>query len=218
MHTHTQRTRLAGARPSRLAVAVLAALALAGCSSAQGDTPVDAADEAAGLVTVEDAWVKAAESGMSAAFGTLENTGTSEVVVTSVSSPTSPALELHETVDDGAGQMVMREREGGFAIPAGGSLVLEPGGNHIMLMELTDPLLAGDEVTFTLTFSDDSQRDFTAPVKDYSGANETYHESDSGSPHGSDGHESDHSGAGGGHDGSDDGGSDHSGAVGGEDR
>lgn len=68
--------------------------------------------------------------------------------------------------------------EGGFVIPAGGEFALAPGANHIMLMDLQSPLLAGDETTFTLTFSDDSTYEFTAPVKDYSGANENYDEGD----------------------------------------
>jgi len=96
------------------------------------------------------------------------------VTVVSVSSPSSDMMELHETVENESGEMVMREIEGGFVIPAGSELTLEPGGNHIMLMDLTAPLLAGDEATFTLTFSDDSTYEFTAPVKDYSGANENY--------------------------------------------
>ena len=83
-------------------------------------------------------------------------------------------LELHETVENESGAMIMREIEGGFVIPAGETLDLVPGGNHIMLMDLTDPLAAGEEVTFTLTFSDDSSYEFTAPVKDYAGANENY--------------------------------------------
>ena len=70
--------------------------------------------------------------------------------------------------------MVMREKDGGFVIPAGGKLALEPGANHIMLMGLSGPLTAGSDVTFTLTFSDDSTYEVTAPVKDYSGANENY--------------------------------------------
>ena len=41
-------------------------------------------------------------------------------------------------------------------------------------MDLTAPLVAGEEATFTLTLSDGSTFAFTAPVKDYSGANESY--------------------------------------------
>lgn len=160
------------------ALAVVSVLALAACSgAAEADAPSSSPDgTAAGSVTVEDAWVKSAESGMSAAFGQIENTGDADVTVVSVASPASTMLELHETVENETGEMVMREKDGGFTIPAGGVLALEPGASHIMLMDLTAPVVAGDEVTFTLTFSDDSTLAFTAPAKDYSGANETYAE------------------------------------------
>ena len=65
-------------------------------------------------------------------------------------------MQLHETVQNESGQMVMREVEGGFVIPAHGSLELTPGGNHLMFMDLTAPLRAGDETTITLTFSGQS--------------------------------------------------------------
>ncbi|HSP52928.1 MAG TPA: copper chaperone PCu(A)C, partial [Cryobacterium sp.] len=80
----------------------------------------------------------------------------------------------HETVANDAGDMVMQEKPGGFVVPAGGSIELAPGGSHIMLMGLTGPLAAGDEATFTLTLDDGSSLEFSAPVKDYTGANETY--------------------------------------------
>jgi len=43
-----------------------------------------------------------------------------------------------------------------------------------MLMDLTAPLVAGDDVTLTLTYSDGTSSEITAPVKDYAGANENY--------------------------------------------
>jgi periplasmic copper chaperone A len=81
---------------------------------------------------------------------------------------------LHETVENASGSMVMQEKKGGFTIPAKGSLELAPGGNHLMLMDLTGPIKAGDDVTFTLTMKDGSTYEFTAPAKDYTGANENY--------------------------------------------
>jgi copper(I)-binding protein len=153
------------------------ALALAGCGTTAGASPDDAdgaAEPAGENVTLSDGWVKAADSGMSAAFGELTNAGSDDVTVVSATTEASSMLELHETVENESGEMIMREIEGGFVIPAGDTLALEPGGSHIMLMDLTDPLEAGEEVTFTLTFADDSTYEFTAPVKDYSGANENY--------------------------------------------
>lgn len=158
------------ARPKMSALTVAVAVALAGCGSTARPADLLAAE----AVAVDDAWVKAAESGRSAAFGQIENTGDADVTVVSVSSPASTMLELHETVETETGEMVMREKDGGFTIPAGTALLLAPGASHIMLMDLVAPVRAGDDVTFTLTFSDDSTLDFTAPAKDYSGANESY--------------------------------------------
>lgn len=151
-----------------------ATLALAGCGVTADAVPDDAAAPAGQNVTLTDGWVKAADSGMSAAFGELTNAGPEDVTVVSATTEASSMLELHETVENETGEMVMREIEGGFVVPAGDTLGLEPGGNHLMLMDLADPLEAGEEVTFTLTFSDDSTYEFTVPVKDYSGANENY--------------------------------------------
>lgn len=144
------------------------------CSSQDDDAPEDSGSTASAALTVEDVWVKSAESGMSAAFGVLTNSSDEAVTVTSASSSASGMVELHETVEDADGQMVMRQKDGGFVVPANGTFVLEPGGNHLMLMNLNAPVKAGDEVNFTLTLSDGSTLDFTAPAKDYSGANEHY--------------------------------------------
>ncbi len=166
--TRTTKTAL----PRLAALAALTLLTLTGCASA-GDDPADTTP-AGDAVTIEDAWIKATDDDMSAAFGSVRNTGDADLTVVSATTDAARTVELHETVENEAGEMVMREIEGGFTIPAGDALPLEPGGDHIMLMGLTGPLAAGDEVTVTLTFSDDSTFAFTAPVKDYSGANENY--------------------------------------------
>ncbi|WP_292728840.1 copper chaperone PCu(A)C [Microbacterium sp. UBA837] len=152
---------------------VAAALGLAGCASASPSTPATTEAES---VTITDAWVKAADSSMSAAFGVLENSADSDATIVSVSSDASSMMELHEVVDDGSGSMVMQEKDGGFVIPAGGSLTLEPGGYHFMLMDLTAPLVAGEDATFTVTFDDGSTMAFVAPVKDFTGADENYND------------------------------------------
>lgn len=160
-----------------IALALLAAAAAttAACSATPAPTP--AATEAAPsaeMVTVTDAWVKTADEGMTAGFGTLTNEGVADATVVSVTTDAATMSELHETVEDESGAMVMRPIEGGFVLPAGEDFILQPGGNHLMMMDLTAPLHAGDEVPFTLTFADGSALTFTAVVKDYSGANENY--------------------------------------------
>lgn len=176
-----------------LALATTALLVLSGCaeSDSSAEPAATSSARAGDVVTINDAWVKAAESGMSAAFGDLTNPGTEDITLVAVTSPASSMLELHETVENESGSMAMRQKDGGFTIPAGGQVTLEPGGNHIMLMDLHDPVKAGDELTFILTFSDESTFEFTAPAKDYAGANENYEDSEmdkSGMDHAGDDH------------------------------
>ncbi|MGR0220019.1 copper chaperone PCu(A)C [Agromyces sp. ZXT2-6] len=153
------------------------ALALTGCATASGTAGDAGTSTAAASVTVTDPWVKAAEEGMTGAFGELANGGDADVTVVSATTDAADRLELHETVEED-GRMVMREIDGGFVIPAGGTLDLEPGGSHLMLMGLTGPLAPGSEITVTLTFDDDSTVEFDAAVKDFAGADDSYHEDD----------------------------------------
>ncbi|MEV8239659.1 copper chaperone PCu(A)C [Microbacterium testaceum] len=158
------------------ALALVACLTLAGCAGTTAPAP--AAESASFSST--DVWVKAADGGMSAGFGELTNTGDADLTVVSATSPATSSMQLHETVANEDGQMVMREVEGGFVIPAHGSLTLAPGGNHLMFMDVTSPLRAGDDTTITLTFSDASTVDITAPIKEFAGANESYDGGDMG--------------------------------------
>lgn len=146
--------------------------------SSASDGAVDAVDTTA--LSLADAWVKSAESGMSGLFGTLTNASASAVTLVGAASSAAGMVQLHETNADGSGGMSMKEKEGGFAIPAGGELRLEPGGDHIMLMDLTAPLLAGDTVEVTLQFAGGAELPVTATVKDFAGAQENYSPSDGG--------------------------------------
>jgi copper(I)-binding protein len=62
--------------------------------------------------------------------------------------------------------MVMTHVEGGFAIPPEGSRALERGGDHIMLIGLTRPLVPGDRIDLQLTFSRGEVIDLVLPVQD----------------------------------------------------
>jgi hypothetical protein len=50
-------------------------------------------------------------------------------------------------------------------VKAGGETKLEPGGLHIMLIGLEQPLKEGASVALTLSFEDGSTKDVTAPVR-----------------------------------------------------
>lgn len=155
------------------AALLLAATTLTACSSSTDPEAASPSPPAACPVTVADPWVKAAESGMTAAFGTLTNTSPEEVTITAASSPSAVTTELHEVVD-ADGSMVMRPAEGGFSVAAQGTQVLEPGGYHLMLMDVTAPIEPGAEVAFTLTCATGATTSFTAQAKTYEGADEEY--------------------------------------------
>lgn len=163
-----------------------ASLLLAGCASTSGDAAATASGSPSGSapgcpVSASDVWVKAAESGMTAAFGTLANTGADEVVITGAESESAGRIEVHEVVDVD-GEMVMQPKEGGLAIPAGGSAALAPGADHLMLMELTGPIAAGDDITITLQCDGGTTANIMGQAKTFTGAEEQYQGSASASP------------------------------------
>ncbi len=131
-----------------------------------------------------DGWAKAADTGMSAAFGTLKNTTNKPVRIVAAISPDSTVLQLHEVVSKD-GSMVMQQKTGGFMIPAGGSVELKPGGNHIMFMKVTKPVTAGTMVPITLITSDGGLFKTKVLAKVFNGANEDYDGGSSGMSGGS---------------------------------
>lgn len=175
----------ASARPYRglllFTTASAAALALAGCAGGQSAAapaapaaPAASAVAAAPAVTITDPWVKTAESGMTAVFGSFSTAGAAPVTVVSAKTSASPRTELHEVAAGADGAMVMRPKADGFVIEPGTPFVLAPGGNHIMIMDLASPIRPGDQVEVTLSLSDGSTTTFRALGKETSGGEEKY--------------------------------------------
>ncbi|MBV7432082.1 copper chaperone PCu(A)C [Dermabacteraceae bacterium P13101] len=165
-HSMKRRTLLVGG----------ALLALAGCGKSE-EKATKKSEHGTSAVKLEakDVWAKAAEKGsMTAAFGHLHNHTDSPLMLTGATFAGAKKTELHETVKGGDGAMQMRQKEGGFEIPAGGSLTLEPGGNHIMLMGLTEDLKAGEEIEVTLEFAGGASEKLSFPVRVFTGAKENY--------------------------------------------
>lgn len=152
-----------------IAVGLIAATSAAGCANSDQHH-----DEAAKTVTVSDQWAKSADSGMTAVFGTFKNSGQHPARLVSATSPAAGEVELHEVVAEPGGSSMMRPKDGGFVIPAEGSHALVPGGDHLMLMDLKQPLTVGSDVTITVKFEDGSSLPFTAQVRDFRGAGEDY--------------------------------------------
>ncbi|MBB1012534.1 hypothetical protein BXY47_3236 [Dietzia kunjamensis] len=177
MRTHTRAALVAA---SAFALALTAACATDDTDTTTAATPAAAADTADSTadstapttVTFDDGWAKATGTEMTGVFGTITNPGDADLHLIGVESDLGGSAELHETVPVGSG-MMMQEREDGFVIPAGGELVLEPGGNHIMLMELGRPITTGQQITLTLEF-DGAEQDVTVSARDFQGGEEEY--------------------------------------------
>jgi copper(I)-binding protein len=135
------------------------------------DTDGDMAEMAGGEATVgdisvTDAWVRQPAEGQtaSAAYGTITNNGDTDITLIAGSVPFDATVEIHETLMDDTGTMSMQEREDGFVIPAGSTFVLEPGGPHVMMLDI-DPADFVGAVDVTMIFDDGTELTVTAPVR-----------------------------------------------------
>jgi periplasmic copper chaperone A len=116
-------------------------------------------------VAVREAWVRAstATRTVSSAYFTFENRSDRAIALTGVAAEGVGRAETHATVDrDGQAAMT---RVASLPIPAGGSVTLAPGGTHVMITDITQPLEAGGRIRLTLTFDDHHRRTVTAAVR-----------------------------------------------------
>jgi copper(I)-binding protein len=120
-------------------------------------------------IVVQDAWVRPSplQAGNGAAYMVIRNTGSEDDALLSVATDIAQTVEIHETFtmageddqgmgdmgddSDMAGEMMGMRPVESIPVPAKGSATLEPGGYHVMLMNV-EPLQAGQKVTLTLTF------------------------------------------------------------------
>jgi copper(I)-binding protein len=114
-------------------------------------------------VSVDGVWARATVPGQSgsAAYFTIRNAGGEDKLLT-VSSPGADA-SLHSTSMDN-GVMRMRPIEA-LDIPANGTVELKPGGTHVMLMGLKQPLQAGSALELDLKFEKSGERKVMAEVR-----------------------------------------------------
>ena len=155
-------------KTSLVATLVILSIVLAACMPVQpmGGAMAPAAPQPEpGKVTVVDARARAtppmAEAG--GAFLTVLNGLDKPIRLVSAEAQVSKAVELHETKEEG-GVMKMIPQPDGFEIPAGGTLMLMPGGKHVMLIGLEQPLTAGEQFTMTLNFEGAESIELQVPI------------------------------------------------------
>lgn len=135
-----------GNRMERRLLAFVAVALLISPAYAEGDA-------ARGPIAVIAAWSRATGPGMSVGAGymVISNLGISADRLISVSSPVAERVEIHRTSTDD-GTVRMRQVTEGVPVPAGGTVEFAPGALHLMLVQLKQPLHAGQSVPITLVF------------------------------------------------------------------
>ena len=133
-------------------------------------------------VTVSDAWARSSPPGvtMGAAYFDITSVDDDSLVAVSVSSDVAARAEIHEVVKaTGMGDDEMHDHDMGddemhddamsmqqmdaLELPASTLVQLVPGGYHIMLIDLAEPLVVGE--TFDLTLDFDQAADLTVTVE-----------------------------------------------------
>lgn len=116
-------------------------------------------------VVVEAPWARAS-IGMGrpgAAYMTVRNTGDEAVTLTGLVTPLAMMPEIHQTTTTTEGVSSMAPA-GEILVLPGGSVALEPGGLHAMLMRLQTPMTEGETFPLTLAFSDGGEITIDVPI------------------------------------------------------
>src|SRR6516164_3479072 len=127
-----------------------AAIACATMLAFVQEAPARAGEVTAGDLLITQAWARATPKGAKTGGGylTIENKGTSPDTLIGGSTDVAGGVQVHEMSMDG-GVMKMRPVENGLTIEPGKTVKLAPGGYHLMMMDLKQPLKRGDKVPLT---------------------------------------------------------------------
>lgn len=93
----------------------------------------------------------------------VTNKGAADDRLVSASTPVAGRVEIHEMAMEGD-IMRMRPLPDGWPVPAGQTVSMQAGGQHLMLMELKGPLVEGQALPLTLRFEHAGEVALTVPV------------------------------------------------------
>jgi copper(I)-binding protein len=137
---------------TKVLLAIAASLMFAGAVAAQ-TVPVE----------IKDAWARATpgKAVNGAAYFTVQSPGGD--TLTGASTPVADKAELHEM--EMSGNVMKMRAVGPLDLPAGKPVTLKPGGIHVMLLGLKQPLQAGQTFPLTLDFAKAGPRQVTVAVE-----------------------------------------------------
>ena len=117
-------------------------------------------------VAVKDAWVRTTVPGQKGTGAFMSLTAKSDLRLVGVSSPVAGVAEVHEMKMNG--DVMQMRAVSGVDLPAGKTVALQPGGFHVMLLDLKTALPKNATVPLTLLFKDAkgvaSKVELTVPV------------------------------------------------------
>jgi copper(I)-binding protein len=116
-------------------------------------------------VQIKDAFARATNPGQSVGGGylTIDNPNDTADKLIGVTFAKASSVQIHEMKMEGD-RMMMRDI-GSLSIPAKSKVELKPGGYHLMLMGLKEPLNDGDVISISLQFEKAGKVDVKMPVK-----------------------------------------------------
>lgn len=105
-----------------------------------------------GMPVVTQVWSRAMppSAPTGAVYFTVSNPGETPDRLMNVQTPRAERAELHTHVHKG--EVMSMERIDSIEVPAGGEVAFKPGGSHVMLFKLSEPLVAGEHFPLKLTF------------------------------------------------------------------
>ena len=105
-------------------------------------------------ILINDAWIRGIPSSAktTAAFMTIQNTGSEEIVLESAVCGIAEIVQIH-TMEQ-VGEIMKMKEINELRIPANGQTVLAPKGYHIMLIGLLRPINEGETIPLSLSFVD----------------------------------------------------------------
>jgi copper(I)-binding protein len=116
-------------------------------------------------ILVDDAWVRGVppSAKSTAAFMTIHNIGTDQMVLVSAASEISELVQIH-TMEQ-VGEMMKMKEVKELGVPAKSETVLAPKGYHIMLIGLLRPITEGEKIPLSLNFADGTKVSVDAVVR-----------------------------------------------------
>lgn len=121
-----------------------------------------------GGLTISDPWGRPSPAMAQAVAFYMEitNPGSTEDTLVSATSPVCDTVELHQSVLDDNQVMMMSQLEDGIDIAGDATVMLEPGGMHIMCIGLDHELETGEMIKVQLRFAIAESRDIEVEIRE----------------------------------------------------